>query len=582
MEQLSVKFHHYFSEYTTSTIGFQIMDPMYCAQDVLRCDLCKTPAPPLYCDICHLKLCIPCVGVHLSDQTNEHKVVPFEKRGSTTKCPDHSSKICDLHCENCHVPICSQCVSSGVHLGHKAIEISKFLTSKKNIIGNDLQEIENCIYPKYQEAASNVSVKKADARKHYQKLNTSLKQQGETIHNEIDTVVQTFQSEIDGMESKHMEMIDKQEKAINRTITEIKQIILDLKKMLDTSDVCILSEYKSTNEKFREFPAQFEVSVPTFTPQEIKKEQIYKQLGSLSKLVITTEPHVCPTKTPSTISSPLARPLIDEPRILIDINTDYAEGIGLCSVACLSDSELWTRGEDETMKLYNLVGELLESIPTKSGNTPCDIAVTQSQDLVYTDPNDSTINIAKNSQIQSMIKLRGWLPLNLCNTSSGDILITMVSDDQKQSKVMRYCGSSGKQSIQWDDQGRPLFSSDAEPKYLSENKNFDICVADWTAGRVVVVSAACKLRFIYAGPPSTSCANDSFKPEGITTDSQSRILIADSDNHRIHIVDQDGHFLRYIDNCGLQYPVGLCVDSNDHLFVAEFYTSKVKKIQYST
>ena len=39
-----------------------------------------------------------------------------------------------------------------------------------------------------------------------------------------------MRSEIDDMESKHLAVIDKQEKAIKHTITKIEESILDLRK----------------------------------------------------------------------------------------------------------------------------------------------------------------------------------------------------------------------------------------------------------------------------------------------------------------------------------------------------------------
>ena len=419
------------------------MDLRHSTQDALLCDLCETLVTSMYCDICHIKLCIPCVGVHLSNRSTKHEVVSFEERGSTTICPKHSTKICELHCEQCNIPICSLCVSSREHKSHQIVDISKSLTTKKEAIKRNFEK-------------------------------------------------DTF--------------------------------------------------------------------------------------GSLTKLAISTTKHGSQTKLSGDLF-PLARTLIAEPRILTEIKTEHDIGFSpLSNVCCLNDNELWTSGYcDIFLRLYNIQGDLLKTV--KAEKLPFDIAVTQNQNLVYTDYKDRSINIVKNTQIMPLIRLREWRPLRLCSTYSGDLLVTMVLIDWRQSKVVRYSGSTVKQSIQWDDQGKALYSSSTFGKYLSENKNFDICVADVCAGAVVVVSAAGKLRFRYTGPIFPKMLP--FKPHGITTDSQSRVLAIDYHNSCIHILDQDGKFLRFIDNCRLQEPCGLSIDSRDNLFVAEMRTCKVKKIQYS-
>ena len=169
------------------------------------------------------------------------------------------------------------------------------------------------------------------------------------------------------------------------------------------------------------------------------------------------------------------------------------------------------------MSLYNLQGELLRFIQTKSKNGAWNIAVTQDKNLIYTDYGDRSVNLVRGTQIQKLITLKGWAPLYLCISSSGDLLVVMMNDKNEETRVVRYSGSTKTQRIQWDAQGKPLFTPGSSSKFLGENRNQDICVADNGAGAVVVVGAAGKLRFRYTGPPSTP--RESFYPLGITTDS---------------------------------------------------------------
>lgn len=190
-----------------------------------------------------------------------------------------------------------------------------------------------------------------------------------------------------------------------------------------------------------------------------------------------------------------------------------------------------------------------------------------------------TLNIVKNTQIYDLVRLQEWKPNFRCCSATGDFLVVMFKDNDEDAKVVRYAGSTEKQTIQFDSEGRPLFLIPNDQcgtdctTYIAENRNLDICVADVHKHAIIVVNRAGELRFRY-----TSIT----KPVGIATDSQGRILAADSQNNRIHILDQDGQFLRYIDNCDLytSTPWSLSVDNDDKLVVLMKDSGSVKKIQY--
>ncbi|XP_048748661.2 uncharacterized protein LOC125660885 [Ostrea edulis] len=551
------------------------MDPFRRAQIILLCDLCKTAHLESHCERCDINLCQTCVGKHLSDSSIRHKVVPYKYRKSLnySKCPDHADELCKHYCEKCEISVCSTCVSSSKHEGHDISDILENLSAKTESLQKDLDELETRIYPRYEEMVSDVQTEKAELETNYRELTTIADQQGEVLHREITAIVNQRKSDIQEIKNKHLSILNKNTAEITQKMAELTQIISDLKSILKSNDVSLTSTYKSRNSEFRTLPPKVRVTVPSFSAQKRNNDQLNEMFGSLSPLSINTE-HDDTMKSAEAVSSPPVKPLLDEPRLTAAIHTGYDY---LLNVSCLSEDQVWTRGDNETMKLLNLQSKLLTSIQTKSGNRPGDIAVTRDGNLVYTDYSDNTVNLIKNKPIQTVITLQGWYPLNVCCTASDDLLVTMISDDETQSKVVRYSGSTQKQSIQFDDQGRPLYSSGRYTKYISENKNLDICVADRGARAVVVVNQSGKLRFRYTGHPSNT--KKSFDPVGITADSQSHILTTDINNRLIHILDQDGQFLRYI-HCDLERPRGLCVDIRDNLFVTELNTAKVKKIQY--
>ena len=56
--------------------------------------------------------------------------------------------------------------------------------------------------------------------------------------------------------------------------------------------------------------------------------------------------------------------------------------------------------------------------------------------------------------------------------------------------------------------------------------------------------------------------------------------MTDIDNNCLHILDQNGQFLRCVDDCGLERPYGLSVDSEGRLWVGLLDSGEIKVIKY--
>ncbi|XP_078326764.1 uncharacterized protein LOC111124059 [Crassostrea virginica] len=552
------------------------MDPKYSAQDVARCDLCKTAIAHNYCDFCHVNLCKPCIGEHISDEYDKHKIVPILQRKSTLnypKCEIHPNEVCQYQCEDCNIFVCTHCFASKQHKEHEFLKLEESFSAKKKHILKDREELEEQILPTYEEIAVDLENQITNLDGEYKKLTSEMSKQREEIHREVDNAFDQMELEIGEIKVKHHSILQKHLDEIKQLQSLMQQTLKALNEIEESNEVISIIHYSSKNEQFIKLPPKVHVSMPKFIPKQRKKEQLCSLIGKLTPLSTTLEERVFTAKKANTSVSEL----LDEPEVLNTIKTGYKK---LRIVTCLNEEQIWTSGITADIKCFNIQGLLQKTIKTKSGIRPNDIVVDRDEALLYSDGRTRTVYKVKNDQTEEIITLQGWIPNNLCVTSSGDLLVTMHSEDETQSKVVRYSGSTVKQTIQFDEEGQPLYSGNNKIKYISENRNLDICVADFGAGAVVVVNQARKLRFRYTSPPS-STKNKPFTPYGITTDSQSRILTSDGDNHCIHILDTDGQFLRYIDNCDLGDPYGLCLDGNDSVYVCEFYKENVKKIRYS-
>lgn len=92
----------------------------------------------------------------------------------------------------------------------------------------------------------------------------------------------------------------------------------------------------------------------------------------------------------------------------------------------------WTTAD---VKCFIFEVSLIHTLKTKSGEYPNDIAKDSVGGLLYIKWKTRALNKVENGQTAELIRLRELTFVNLFVTSTGDILVTINSDDITQSKV---------------------------------------------------------------------------------------------------------------------------------------------------
>lgn len=266
------------------------MDIEYSLQDVVRCSLCETTVYQCYCDVCHIKLCKPCVSEHISDDSKNHKII-VEIRGSPRNfqmCEEHSENQCTHHCEICNIYTCATCLASENHLGHKQTEINKMYKNKREIIQGDLDELED-IHTRYKNSSPSMNALRGLLKQNCDKLTNALDSLGKEWHTEIDIIISNIKSEITEINYKHLTELQREENEMTSCNSKLKETICFLKSLLDSSNVSLVCKYKSKNAELRRIPPKLNLSIPVFYPEKIDRSSLLKIFGRLSKLPISTD-----------------------------------------------------------------------------------------------------------------------------------------------------------------------------------------------------------------------------------------------------------------------------------------------------
>ncbi|XP_062575724.1 E3 ubiquitin-protein ligase TRIM45-like [Saccostrea cucullata] len=151
------------------------------------------------CDTCLVNLCKACVGEHYTTNLSKpHKIVDFKNRKSNYPypgCVTHDKERCKMYCKQCDIPLCKKCIASDYHLGHMVSDILQVLDEKMFSIILEQTELNDAIYPTYQDIASDIQNRMSQLEKKYGDLSTAITKHGEDWHRETDKLVRKLTDE---------------------------------------------------------------------------------------------------------------------------------------------------------------------------------------------------------------------------------------------------------------------------------------------------------------------------------------------------------------------------------------------------
>jgi hypothetical protein len=485
------------------------------------------------------------------------------------ECDIHSKQKCEVYCEQCDVPVCTKCII-GPHKGHDAVELLDVFKSKKQEIKKETQEIESIIIPRYNQKREDANNKMSIAIAKFEKLEKERGEHRTFWHQEVDTIFDKFDSTIKSIEENQLVSLKSHDSKLSKFIQEMTQTVQENKKLLRSRTISDVNNYKSKIKEYRKIPTDIDVEIPELKINTARERELRIELGeyqaTLTQKALSSLTDKVPTSSLST--------LLDKAKIIATIPTEVKP---LHNIACKGVDEAWVSGRDKIIRRVGIHKTVRNSVICQYW--PRDITVTRQGELMYSDSPNSIVNIVRHVAIEPLVNTpRNWNPEGLCCTRSGDLLVSMVDTDCTHHKILRYDGHKIKQEIDTDENGDWIYAGGVNILWVVENNNEDICASDNNAKMVVAVDKSGRVRFRYDGTPARR--GKSFDPEHLVIDSQSQIIVADCENACLHILNQNGQLQRCLDNCGLDRPLGLSVDSVGRLWVGLYKSGEVKIIQY--
>lgn len=434
----------------------------------------------------------------------------------------------------------------------------------------DTDEIELFVIPRYMEEEQEVQELIVTTTETYDQLVNENEASRRDWHQEVDEIFNRFNMDINASREEHLTTLRTHQYLLKSLIRGMLKTIKKNRQILNSNRLTDIARYRSKVKEYNDMPNKCQIKIPTLVTKTIKGKELRAEYGQLRSSL---------TQTYVEQKAVAKASLLDQHAV---ISASIPTGLkNLCKVACVGTHEAWVNGTDQVLTCVDIFGAVQGTVRTTCTLHPNDISMTRKGELVYTHSYNRTVNVVRHGKSQTFVTTpEGWLPQGICDTASGDFLVSMAMSGFSSYKVVCYDGQTAevKREIDTDDSGDNIFTGGKYQVFLAENINGDICASDRNSKSVIAIDKIGKVRFRYDG--KASGVKKTFTPKQIVTDSVGQVIVADYKNNCLHVLDEGGKFLRLVDNKGLDRPTGLSLDKEGRLWVTLYYTGEVKVIQY--
>lgn len=464
-------------------------------------------------------------------------------------CFKHRPYLCAYGCFDCKVPVCLKCTKQE-HNKHTICEL--FELSEES---TTFAKTEKIGMSPVEKSPSRDSVVGSEVHKGYELVINQANKQAVILHSMVDAVLQDILNSVKEMKFRDLEYVEKIEKEFKLLSTKYDDNNSPKNTILNAEEIIYQREENRSNS----VSEKIKFRAPRFLEGNPNIKDMKAQFGIIKSSVIERRKQ-------------RARKMMSKPILLLTINSRSKYTL---YVKYYHSNMILQSGTGPELYILNEEGGCLDTIQTTTGlDMPAGLAVMDDGTILYSDYCHKRVRIMKSDKSEETLCRVEGKPNGICCTRSSDVIVCLQDCFESKGKVVRYDHNG---NLKQEFMHQYLKS----PTAVCENINYDICITEESMRKVIVIDKEMDIRFMYDGNVKSS-EFMKFTPRDICSDSFGQILVADFSNRVIHMIDEDGHFIKYLltKEDELSYPHGLCVDSENRLWVAERFSKKIKVFQY--